>query len=60
MMYRLILSEQQPDRMLFLAIPAAVYDGILSEQLGIKVATGASLRVLVFDPTKRKVQRWIS
>src|SRR5437660_1477839 len=33
-MYRLILAEQQPDRALFLAIPVAVYDGILSEQLG--------------------------
>ncbi len=59
-MYRLVLADQQPDRALFLAIPHAVYDGILSEELGTIVLAGANLRVLVFDPADREVVRWIS
>jgi hypothetical protein len=59
-MYRLILAEQQPERTLFLAIPIGVYDGILSEELGVKVVSGTSLRMLVFDPAARKVLRWTS
>ena len=33
-LYRSVLSRQQPDRPLFLAVPRKVYDGILSEPLG--------------------------
>ena len=58
-MYRLILAEQQPERQLFLAVPQGVYDGILSEELGAIVLAGVGLRVLVFDPAKREVARWI-
>ena len=57
-MYRMILEEQQPERTLFLAVPTAVYDGILSEELGVKVVAGAKLRMMVFDPAIHKVLRW--
>ena len=59
-MYRLVLADQQPDRALFLAIPHAVYDGILSEELGAIVLAGANLRVLVFDPAAREVIQWVN
>lgn len=57
--YRLILADQQPDRELFLAITEAVYDGILSEELGTKVLRGAGIRALVFNPLTRRIVRWI-
>lgn len=59
-MYRVILARQQPDRPLFLAVPQAVYDGILSETLGQMVLTDLNVRVLVFEPARREVVRWIS
>lgn len=59
-LYRVILAEQQPERVLFLALPQSAYDGIMSEELGTIVLAGASLRVLVFDPDVREVVRWIS
>lgn len=58
--YRLALAEEHPDRPLFLAVPTEVYDGILSEPLGQLVLVGVNLRVLVFDPDRREVVRWIS
>lgn len=59
-MYRVILARQQPDRPLFLAVPQVVYDGILSEQLGRIIVADLNIRVLVFDPTRREVVRWIN
>jgi hypothetical protein len=59
-LYRSVLSRQQPDRPVFLAVPLKVYDGILSEPLGQMVLIDLNVRVLVFDPDKREVAQWIS
>lgn len=59
-MYRVILSEQQPDRPLFLAVSDSVYDGVLSEPLGQKILTSLNVRVMVFNPSRREVVQWIS
>jgi hypothetical protein len=59
-LYRSVLSRQQPDRPLFLAIPKKVYDGILSEPLGQAVMVDLNFRLLVFDPEANEVVRWIS
>ena len=59
-MYRLALADQQPDRPLFLAVPADVYNGILSEPLGQLVLIGVNMRLLLFEPDLRQVIRWIS
>jgi len=59
-LYRSVLSRQQPDRPLYLAVPRRVYDGILSEPLGQIVMIDLNVRFLVFDPDRREVVRWIS
>jgi hypothetical protein len=59
-LYRSVLSRQQPDRPLFLAVPRKVYDGILSEPLGQFVLIDLNVRLLVFDPDRREVAQWIS
>jgi hypothetical protein len=59
-MYRAVLDRLQPDRKLFLAIPAEAYDGILTEELGRLTLDRAAPQLLVFDPVGRRVVRWIS
>lgn len=59
-MYLSVLESLQPDRELFLAIPAEAYDGIVSEQLGRLTMSRVAPRLLVFDPIGRRVMRWIS
>jgi hypothetical protein len=59
-LYRSVLSRQQPDRPLYLAVPRKVYDGILSEPLGQIVMIDLNVRLIVFDPDRREVVRWIS
>ena len=57
--YRALLSREEPDRSLFLGVSNRVYDSVLSEPLGQLVAAEVRLRVLVFDPQQQKVVRWI-
>jgi hypothetical protein len=59
-MYEAVLANQDPIRRLFLAVDGEVYDGILSEPLGRIVLTRFAVRILVFDPDRREVLRWIS
>jgi hypothetical protein len=59
-MYRLILAEQEPDRVLYLAVPTEVYHGILSEPLGMRIVAGLSVRLVLFDPDRREALKWIN
>ena len=56
---RALLSQEDPDRPLFLGVSTRAYDSVLSEPLGQLVAADVRLRVLVFDPQEQKVVRWI-
>lgn len=58
--YRALLSQLEPERSLFLGVPASVYDSVMSEPLGKLVAADVRLRVLVFDPHQQKVLQWIN
>jgi hypothetical protein len=57
--YRALLSQQEPDRPLFLGVPTRVYDSVLSEPLGQLISADIRLRVLVFDAQEQKVVRWV-
>ena len=56
--YRALLSQEEPARSLFLGVSTRVWDTVLSEPLGQLVAADVRLRVLVFDPQEQKVVRW--
>jgi hypothetical protein len=58
--YRALLSQTEPDRLLFLGVPSRVYDSVLSEPLGELVTTDIRLRILVFDAQQQRVMRWIN
>jgi hypothetical protein len=58
--YRALLSREDPERLLFLGVPTRVYDSLLSEPLGQLVAAEVRLRLLVFDIQQQKVVRWIN
>jgi hypothetical protein len=58
-LYRDILSEVEPDRILYLAIAERVFDGIFSTQLGQLIRRREQLRLLVFDESTARVVQWI-
>jgi hypothetical protein len=58
--YRALLSQSDPERVLFLGVPARVYDSVLSEPVGQLVIADVRLRILVFDAQQQRVIRWIN
>jgi hypothetical protein len=58
--YRTVLAEIDPERLLHMAIPRRVHDGLLAEAFGRLIMTRLGLRLLVFDPTQERVVQWIS
>jgi XisH protein len=58
--YRAILEEQEPDRLLYLAVPRHIYEGVLDDTFGRLIVTRLGLRLLVFDDEQEKIVRWIS
>jgi hypothetical protein len=58
-LYRDILSEIEPDRLLYLAVPERVYKGIFSNPLGLLTLSRQQLCLIVFDEEEERVIRWI-
>lgn len=58
--YRAILAENRSDRLLYLAVPLRVYEGLFAERFGQLILRRLDLRVLVFDHQKESVVQWIS
>lgn len=60
MLYRTLLADLDPDRVLLLAVPRRVHDGILSERIGQAIVAALRLPYLVFDEGLERVHRWIN
>ena len=58
--YRDILSENEPDRVLFLAVPLRAYDGIFEEKVGRLVIKRQRLNLIVFDEFAGGIVEWIT
>jgi hypothetical protein len=58
LLYRSILEEQEPDRVLFLAIPDEPAD-ILDEPIGQLLIAKHLIRAVVFDPQTEEILRWV-
>lgn len=57
--YRAILTESEPDRRLYMAVPKRAYGGIFSEVFGQFVLVQLKMKLLVFDETQERVVQWI-
>jgi XisH protein len=58
-LYKLLLSQVDPDRDLYLAIPEAAYDSIFSESVGELVIRDLPLKLIVVDLLTGEIVRWI-
>ncbi|MEB3339554.1 element excision factor XisH family protein [Okeania sp.] len=57
--YAQILSQQAPDRLLYLAIPESVFSDFFSEELPQSVIQFNRVKLLVFQPETEKIVQWI-
>ena len=58
-LYRAILIQREPERVLFLAVPDVVIRGVFEEPLGELLLKDQSIRLLGFDPETEVITRWI-
>jgi hypothetical protein len=57
--YRAILEETEPDRLLYLAVPERVWDEVLNDKFGRLIVRSQRLFLVVFDEQKARIVRWI-
>lgn len=57
-LYRSLMARLEPDRRLFLAVPRAVFDGILSEPIARPALEDYRVSILVFDVAEESIVRW--
>lgn len=57
--YRLALRRRSPARILYLAVPDTIYDGIFSTRFGREVIAEAQLKILAYDVQEEEIVQWI-
>ena len=57
--YRTLLSETEPDRVPYLAVPRRVQEEVLADRFGQLIVSRLELRLLVFDETSERIVQWI-
>ena len=58
--YRAILEKTEPDRLLYLAVPRRVHEGLLSEEFGKLIVARVQIPLVVFSEDEEKVIQWTS
>lgn len=56
--YRLVLDAQEPDRLLYLAVPQDIYDTFFIIPFTQIAVQHHKLQLVVYDPNKELIVRW--
>jgi hypothetical protein len=57
--YFLALQEQEPDRILYLAVPSKAYQDFFTKKFIQKLINFYHVNLLVFDETNKTIVKWI-
>lgn len=58
--YRHLLRRQEPERLLYLAVNADVYTAFLSQPHVEPLLQEENIRLIVFEPKKKEIIKWIN
>ncbi len=56
--YRMALEDQEPDRVLYLAITTQVFQAFFAGRFIQKAVRAHQLRLVVFDPEDEEIEQW--
>lgn len=59
-LYHDILEEVSPERVLYLAIRDAIFQDLFEEPIGKLLLNKRRVKLIVFDPDKEEILRWIA
>jgi hypothetical protein len=57
-LYSKVLAQQEPDRVIYLAITRLVFSEIFSEEIGQLMLNETDLRLVIFDSEKEEIVQW--
>lgn len=57
--YLLALEDEEPDRILFLAVPIALWDTFFQKAFVQKVIIRRSLRLIIYNHEEEIIEKWI-
>ncbi|MFN0033417.1 MAG: element excision factor XisH family protein [Saprospiraceae bacterium] len=57
--YLVALEEEEPDRVLFIAVPQAIYESFFVKRIIQKTLKRAGAKIIVFDVENQTIVRWI-
>ncbi len=58
-LYQDILTEVEPERELYLAIPSNVFEDLFEEPIGKLLLKNRRLKLISFDPKQEVIKQWI-
>ncbi|MCY7333173.1 MAG: XisH family protein [Pseudanabaena sp. CAN_BIN31] len=58
--YKIALSQKQPERTMYLAVPIATYETFFKLELIQLVIKTQGIRLIVYNPSKQEIEQWIS
>lgn len=58
-LYQDILTELEPERELYLAVPNSVVEDLFEETIGKLLLKNRRLKLIAFDPTEEVIKQWI-
>jgi len=59
LLYVAILTEDEPERKLYLAVPGTAYNGIFSRPVVKRLVESLKIRFLLFDEVEGRITQWI-
>ena len=57
--YKVVLEEQEPDRVLYLAVPEDIYEDFFTRRLAQMSVKRMELKLLVFNPLTEEIVSWM-
>jgi len=60
LIYRVHLSDHEPDRTLYLAVSEKVFDNALQEPIAQRPIDRLGIRIMVFRPEEERIVQWIN
>ena len=54
-----VLTELEPERLLYLALPIWAYENLFEEPLGQLLLKNKRLRLIVFEPIQEAITQWL-
>jgi len=59
LVYRIMLDEKQPDRLLYLAVPREVYRTFFQSRFAQTAIEQHKLKLIVYNPKSEEIEQWI-